>query len=206
MADTDIITLEDAQGITQAMSGVNAPTLELAVSAISQRVDALCGAVVQRTVTDELVSRSALGHLQLAHYPVVSVTEVSETTGGATTVVAASAYTIDQPFGLISRTVPVAWSNHYGDQAAPWADVVTVTYVAGRYASTDLVPAEWKFPVAEIVAELFRQNSARWQRNADASLEGDEPVGYMAIDDMIRRRFGRYVKPERATSVPVVSL
>lgn len=204
MADTDIITLEEAQAFVHSTAPANSAVLAMAVSAVSNRIDVLHGPVVQRVVTGEVTSRGPLGEVQLVHYPVVSVSSVVETVNGVDSTVAASAYSLDRAFGFLSRTAPASWSNHYGDRWTSWADTVTVSYIAGRYATTGDVPADTRFLCGEIVGEVVRQNAARWQRRSDAFDEDEEPGGYRSLDVLIRSRFP--TRPARALSVPVVSL
>ena len=167
MADPlDILSLAEgrqAVGLTVGDTTQDAQ-LPTYITAVSRRLDKICGPVVQRTVTAELCDGGSWT-IDLAMSPIVSVTTVTEYSGTASTV-------------LTRETVGTTPSNAF--LLKPWRDGlfkgrlyrrsggtfarfpigdqnVSVTYVAGRYADTPSVDAKFKQAAAIVLANLFRK-------------------------------------------------
>lgn len=122
-----------------------------------------CGPVVQRTVTSEQ-HRGGCLTIRLRRWPVASVTTLTEYDGVTATVlavetpgvVADDSYRLDprtSGTGLYTGKVErrqsgVCWS------FAP--DFVVATYVAGRYAPTDVIASHFKEAAAQTAKNLWR--------------------------------------------------
>lgn len=197
--DRDILSLAEAKRAvnSQATNPDLLAVLEQQVTAVSLRIDEACGPVVQRTVEAELHEGGATA-IQLARYPVLSVNEVNQVAlDGTETEITAAGYRLFKAGGVLTRLsggYPISWLLDAS---------ISVTYEAGRFEDTAAVEADWKLGCAEIVGEVWKQNSARWARSSSFTDPDEEPWGYLAIDDMVRRRFKRHLRPP-ALSIPVV--
>lgn len=155
MADAlDVLTLAQGQAAVVDTSAASVTKLEAWITAVSRRLDDLCGPIVQRTVTDEL-HQSPGGLLFLHQTPVVSITSVQEWSSGVATAVTAEThntaggYRYDDRLGTITRRSSwsdTSWSSSY----------VTVTYVAGRAANTAAVDPLFKQAAVIILTHLWR--------------------------------------------------
>lgn len=148
MADTlDVITLTAAKA---AVGGLTRDETLLAtyITAVSRRLDDLCGPIVRRTITNELHD-GGYESIWLYHAPVYAVSTVTEAQG--TTQVTCTAQTfatapaagyVAEPHapgstlysGRLRRTAGGCPSKWY-----PGPNTVQVSYTAGRYADTDAV-------------------------------------------------------------------
>lgn len=158
MADTlDVLTLAEGRSALNIQSGDTTQDTELAsyITAVSRRLDDLCGAIVKRTITaEEYPGGSGVIYLRWAPVSVTATTtisSVSEYTSGsaqaltAETLVSATGndYAFDAVTGRLTRRS--SWQDwRFADQR------VVVTYSAGRYATTAAVDAKFK-----IAASLY---------------------------------------------------
>lgn len=149
----DILTLEEARtAIGASLSQSYDDALELMVTAVSSRVDDLCGPVVNRTVTER---HEAYGCYALIprSLPVSSFTSVTEYVGGTGTVLtaetdtAAGTYLWEQNLVRRRQSFRPAW----------FKGRVKLVYVSGRAADTDAVPERFKQAAKIIVAHMWRQ-------------------------------------------------
>jgi hypothetical protein len=190
MADPlDVIGIEEARAVinfggTQVGSD---PTLEQFVTAVSRRLDALCGPIVQRTVTDEPHDGGRC-RLFLFQPPVVSVTSVKEYAGTTLTTLTAETnaaqvadqYRLDPRLGVLYRRSGGA---DYLFTAGGRQNVL-VTYTAGRYADTDHVDEPFRTAATLAVKHLWTASSAFWQRQSgfdDLGAAPPSPVPGWAI-------------------------
>lgn len=175
MADPyDVISLEEAKTALRITGTNNDTELAAWITAISRRLDDLCGPIVQRTVTDEL-HQSPSGPLWLYQTPVVSISNVKEwSSGTATTLTAETAaasgdYLYDARLGTISRRsswYDTTWSSSY----------VTVTYVAGRAANTAAVDPLFKQAAVIILTHVWR-TSGTGRGEVFNAIEGENVFG-----------------------------
>ena len=157
MADTlDVLSLTEAKTALRITGSSHDTELAAWITAVSRRIDDLCGPVVQRTITDEL-HQSPSGALFLHETPIVSNTNVKEWSSGTATTLTAEAantagdYLYDSRLGTISRRsswYDSSWSSSY----------VTVTYVAGRAANTAAVDPLFKQAAVIILTHLWRSS------------------------------------------------
>ena len=182
MADPlDLLSLDDGKAAINMDSSNVEHNDELArhITAISRIVDEACGPVVIRTITDEVHHLDgAASAVYLDHYPVQSVTTVSEFTGGAVTALSAvafgavtSGYYADLRAGVVARRMggqPYAW---------PASAAVQVTYVAGRYATTAAVDARFAAVGAAILRRLWKREAGAWAQSSTFFEDGDNQFG-----------------------------
>lgn len=148
------------------------------ITAVSRRLDELCGPVVKRTVTDE-VHDGGNGLVFLDKHPVASVTAVKEYSGTTLTTLTAETvasqiadqYLLDTRLGLLHRR-----SSGSDILFTTGRANVLVTYVAGRYDNTAAVDGKFKTAAALILQELWKPAAGRWAQN----FAGEEvPLGIM---------------------------
>lgn len=154
MADTlDVLTLAEGQAAVVDTSAGGVTKLEAWITAVSRRIDDLCGPVVIRTITDERHFGNT-DTLFLHHHPVQSVTTVTEYASGtgtvltAETLAAAGTYLYDSRLGTLTRRS--SWST------STFGQDVLVTYVAGRYATTEDVDPLFKQAAVIMLTHLWR--------------------------------------------------
>lgn len=163
MAATDILTESEAQSaINVTDAGSNAGELDLAVSAVSQAIDAACGPVVARTVTE--VHDGGSWAIWPHEAPILSVTSVTEFDGTTST-----SLTNESSFGTPGTANGFVLSDAYridrrsGSQAHRFGcGQVQVVYLAGRFASTEDVSARWKYAAASILRRLWKREGSAW--------------------------------------------
>lgn len=162
MADTlDILSLDEAKRALNIATADTTFDTELAayITAVSQRIDDMCGPVVQRTVTGEVHNGGSL-IIWPTLTPVVSVTSLAEYTGGVAT-------TLTAETAAAAGTYLLAGAGTHNSQLRrrrSWNDTgfasgrsnVVITYVAGRYANTAAVSAKFKQAAAKTLAWLWR--------------------------------------------------
>ena len=156
MGVLDVVTLPEVE----AELGVDPDSRVLLsgyITSVSRKLDKACGPIVQRTITDE---KHSGGHraILLDHYPVASVTSVTEYSGMTGT-------------ALVEETPATSPSNGFmpdgsmlirrrGKIDAYWAlgrHNILVTYVAGRYEDTLSVDDRFKRAAFITLANLWRR-------------------------------------------------
>lgn len=187
MAATDVLELQWAKDALRVSVGDprDHPLLEAYVTAVSERLDQACGPVVQRTVTDELHS-GGCGLIRLRKSPVASVTTLTEyDSAGAGTVLTpedfdtVGTYALDPwtvpggPEGLFGAKVHRRTAGRSGTWFARGRNNVKVTYVAGRYATTEAAQQS-RFGQAALV--LLRWMWAQEQVGVSTVGEYDVPT------------------------------
>jgi hypothetical protein len=166
MATTDLLTVKEAKqalALSESDAATNAEIGQL-ITAVTARIDSLCGPVVARTVTSESHDGTARNgqrkHLvRLREAPVVSITavvEYSNTTAQtlsaeSNTSKTANNYLYDSSTELLRRRASGSDSSFpHGRQN------VVVTYSAGRVGATGSVSSEFKEAAAIICKHLWR--------------------------------------------------
>ena len=185
MALTDILTEDEALAAINMVGSGASHALELGmwVSAISEAIDAACGPVVVRTVSETL--DAAGGVLFLTQYPVDSVTTVTEYVSGTGTVLTAESTTVAGGYllrnGILARRSSFATINWHGQ--------VTVTYEAGRYATTAEVGAKFKLAAASILRRLWAREASAWSRGGDPFAEAGAGPGFFRVAEPMIQEF-----------------
>ena len=181
----DVLTLTEARtALSQGASYTGDDTTIAAwVTAISLRLDAPdgVGPIVRRTISAEKVDGAGTG-VQLKHWPVYSVTSVTEDN----TTLTASDYLIDEDTGILWRQ---SGSNDY-----PWCEGrnnIEVTYIAGRFAATANVDEFYKRGAVLLLRHMWR--SEQW--NAQGLTNSDYDVPQVAfpgfgIPNAVKEWFG----------------
>lgn len=177
----------------EALAAVNGPAagfganqalkLAMFVTGISRRVDAMCGAVVQREVVE--VHSGGCRRIQLVEAPAVALVEVTvdgnEFAGAVLDNTSRFRTYLDHPTG----SWPTGTAN------------VAVTYTAGRHVDTANVDPLFKLQVSDILNYQWKQAAGVWAQAAASFDEvGAAPAGqFLAVDDMIRRRLAGEIAP-----------
>lgn len=181
MADTnDLLTLDEAKRALNIPLADTTFDTEIAsyITAVSQRLDDLCGPVVRRTITDE-VQDGGGEFIFPVHTPVASVTSVAEYSSGTATT-------------LTAETNSTSTSNDYrligsGTHAslirrrASWSDSVfpagrgnvVITYVAGRFADTGSVSPKFKQGAAKMLSVMWKGDQGAGTVTFGAPAEAD---------------------------------
>lgn len=178
----DILTLnegKDELGIPTATTTYDT-VLASWITAISRRLDDVCGPVVVRTIASELYS-GGVCTLQLKSRPVSSITSVTEYTYTTAQALTAETNTIKTAFNYLldyDRTGILRRRTAGADMIfAVGRRNIEVTYVAGRAASTAAVDARFKQAARICLKHLWRaENSAGTVTyGATSGLEAFEP-------------------------------
>jgi hypothetical protein len=180
VATLDVLTLPEAKEALRGITGSRDADIEGYVTAVSLRLDDLCGPIVAREVTE--VHHGARSGLVLNAVPydldTVVVTEQAEFYGTSTTVAAADLYV--QPNGIMSVS---RW----------FAGPVTVTYSAGRFADTASVS-----PLFKMAARVFLQHLWRRQEGGGSVTFGSPDTGLVvqtwAIPNAVLELLGSEVR------------
>lgn len=188
MAATDILTEAEAQeAINATDAAAHLTELRRAVSAVSQAIDAACGPVVAREVTEVHVGGGT--RIWPHEPPVLSVTTLTEFDGTTQT-----ALTDETPFGTVGGTtgfvIGAGWiERRSGGSAYDFAGQVQVVYQAGRFAATAEVGDRWKYAAGAILQRLWKREGSAWAYSPDFYANSDEQVAgpqfFRAVAPMI---------------------
>lgn len=160
-ATTDLLTLDEAK---MALNIVLAETVfdtEVAsyVTAVSQRLDDMCGPIVKRTVTGE-VHDGGSGTIWPNFAPILSVSAVTEYLSGIATTLTAESLTVAGDYILADAATPNARilrrSSWNGRLFTAGAGNVVLTYIAGRFDTTALVSPKFKQAAAKTLSWLWK--------------------------------------------------
>lgn len=195
----DLLTLSEAyralndNDAATAETGTDDDRVGQMVTAISRRIDEQCGPVVVRTIANE-EAEGRCSQILLRHYPVYSVTTITEYQGTTPTVLAAEAFptVTGNDYSLLNgglsgiierRAQGYTYRFAYGR--------VIATYRAGRYLSTELVDPKFKEATAAILRRTWAREAGRWT-NGDPYGDGGSvgPGFFRAIDPMIEEYLG----------------
>jgi len=164
-ADTlDVLTQQEARDAVGS-GGTPKTTddqLDIANTAVSRRLDQLCGAVVRRTVTTE-VQKGCCTAIWLRQGPAYSISSVIEYDGTSSQTLTAETLGTAPSAGYFAERhhlTPSLYSGRIvrrasGYDATFWPQVA-ITYVAGRYADTASVDQRFKQAAAIMLKNLWR--------------------------------------------------
>lgn len=177
MADTlDLLTLDEAKRALNIPLADTTQDTEVAsyITAVSRRVDAMCGPVVIRTVTGELhTGGSSMLFPKMA--PVATVTSVAEYAGTTATTLAAetnAAKTVNDYLVGVDGQVIFRRATG-GDSIFPVGrSNVVITYTAGRYANTGAVDPRFKQAAAIFLSHLWRFEQGQGSTTFGGPAEG----------------------------------
>jgi hypothetical protein len=204
MADTlDIITLQ--AGVTAALGvdgGNHDEAIAQAITAISRRIDDLCGPVVARAVTEyhdgggcSIVPRRT---------PVDSVTTLKEYDGSSTTTLTADSFGTVNADGYRLQQRDYAHEceilrTDLGEVAyfPTGFDCVELVYSAGRYATTAAVDERFQVACQSILRRMWDREAGAWGRAADPFEEGLAPSSrfFNAVDHIVNEQLGKDKRP-----------
>ncbi len=197
MAANDLVTLTETKASLRLPSNASDGLLAAWVSAVSVRVDELCGPVVNRTITDEFHD-GGWPSIYPRFVPVSSVTSLSEY-DSAGTVTALSAEDYDtKPASAFLVDGEVVRRRASGADAlfVSGRRNVRLTYVAGRVASTAAVTEQFKRAALVIVAHMWREEHGQ----ASTSFAGDDGLVTVGAGWAIPRRardlLGNEMRPQ----------
>ena len=157
----DVITLAEAHpylGITGTASDTQ---LAVYITAVSRRLDTLCGPIVVRTLTTEH-QLGGLGYVDVNYRPISTITTVTEyqVDGSSQVLTADTASTKNQYGYWLDDTVRYPrrlWRRTAGiPDYFPPKGLVEITYVAGRSATTSAVDPIFKQGASIMLAQLWR--------------------------------------------------
>jgi len=176
---TDLLTLGEARSalaIDQTFAGSD-DLLRTYISAISKRLDEACGAIVQRTITDELYDGGST--IWLKTKPVASVTTVTEYDGIVPTVLTRQTNTTEPSDGYVLEPTKgklIRTSSGTKTIFEPGLQNIKVTYVAGRYTTTATVDPLFKIAAQSFLAHVWKMN-----QGMGTSTYGDYDGGFAVI-------------------------
>lgn len=173
MADTlDVLTLAEgksAVGIASADTSQDTP-LAAKITAVSRRLDRLCGPIVQRTITDE-VHPGGCPSIRVRRWPVASFTTVTEYDATVSQALTLEDYDTQPAEGFMPERWEststavfngVIWRrvSGYGSWFPDGPEAVKVTYVAGRASATATVDAAFKEAAGIALKNVWRTMEA----------------------------------------------
>jgi len=179
--------INDATSANAGASDRDAEVIDIWVSALSRRIDELCGPVVVRTVTDERHD-GGRSRIWLDLAPVSSVTSLVEYDAGTVQTLTAElddglpeyGYLLEDDGSIIRRNGGGDATFAYGRRN------VKATYEAGRYADTASVDAKFKMAAGAILRRLWQREAGAWARATDPFTEAAGGTGfYKAVDPMV---------------------
>lgn len=169
MSDTlDVVTLAEAKALLNigASDTTKDTALALKITAVSRRLDRLCGPIVQRTVTDE-VHPGGCPSIRVRRWPVASFTTVTEYDATVSQTLTLEDFDTQPTDGYLPErweSTPTAvfngviWRRASG--CGSWfpcgPEAVKVTYVAGRAANTAAVDAVFKEAAGIALKNVWR--------------------------------------------------
>lgn len=167
--DIDVLTLIEAKAaVGLSQTNVDADDrLAQAITAISAQLDELCGPVRTRTVTSETHDGGGYS-IQLRRVPVYSITTVTEYTGTTSQVLTAETnatktatnYLHDGTAGKVISGQLIRRSSNYDTTYPSGRRNIEVTYVAGRAAATEVVPARFKEAASMMLRHIWTAEMA----------------------------------------------
>lgn len=179
----DVLTVVEAKqalGINQTNTD-NDDYIRALVTAVSAQLDQLCGPVRTRTVTDE--THDGGNHtIQLRKRPVYSITTITEYDGTTATTLTAETNALKPAAGYIhDGTVATIHSGLIRRRDTdtdiwfqPGRRNIAATYVAGRAATTEVVPAKFKQAAAMMLRNVWVGEMA----------SGTETFGAFAVQEI----------------------
>lgn len=155
----DLLTLDEAKAALNIPLADTTFDTELAsyITAVSQRLDDLCGPIVKRSVSDEIHDGNVAWILP-DFSPVASVGSVTEYSNGTGTVLTAESLSVAGDYTLEGAGTHGAILQRrasFSDRAFSYGPVV-VNYVAGRFNSTAAVSPKFKQAAAKMLSHMWR--------------------------------------------------
>lgn len=157
MAATDILSLAEARDYLAGLRGTaQDDKVANLVRTVSRRIDAACGAMVERAVTE--LHDGGRSRIRFRAGPAASITSASELIAGVATTVASTEYRLVLDNWELMRLVG-AYTASWSWRAVTSADVdqaVTVVFVAGRFVDTASVDQDVKSAAGIYLQHLWR--------------------------------------------------
>ena len=198
MATYDLLTLTEARDALSQdpLSTGDEEILKGYITAISTRLDEVCGPIVQRTITDELHD-GGNSRIWLKNTPVVSITTITEYSDTTGTVLTEQTPTVHTDYnyiktlstGLITRTQSGAYTYF-----EPGVNNIKVTYVAGRYENTNEVAALFKIAAGAFLAHVWKMNKGMGS-DIYGSYDAGTPIITFALPKRVIDLLGTEIKP-----------
>lgn len=197
----DLLTLDEGRTALNDKTGqADATRLAQLITAISRRIDDICGPVVMRDITEEATVNGSQAILRV--YPVDSITSLTEYAGTTAQALSAENFPASTTAydyallnggasGLVERRsggLPVAFGGTVGTGR------VLATYIAGRYPTTAAVDPKFKEAAAAILRRVWAREAGRWTIGADPYGDTEVSGFYRAIDPMIEEFLGSEVQ------------
>lgn len=149
---TDILSIPEARVAVGAADERHDDELAVMNAAVSIRLDALCGPIVNRTVTE--YHDGGYGAVLLNQAPVASITSVTEYDAGTPTVLTAETATSAGTYLLDGEQI-IRRETFHDTCFTPGRRNVKVVYVAGRAADTAAVSTLFKQAAAVTLQHLW---------------------------------------------------
>lgn len=172
MAATDLLNLAAAKDVLEYSSTTHDLEISALITGVSQRIDALCGPVVARTISNELHDGGTI-KIRPKYTPIFAVTtlvEYDETTGTTLTAETnatkpAEGYILDG----VGRhdTYIVRRSANCDYRFEPGRRNIDLTYQAGRFSDTDSVSELFKRAATVFVQHLLGTTAPAWHTNPE---------------------------------------
>jgi hypothetical protein len=205
MAATDLLTPSEARSAVNLPGGDTSHDvdLQLYITGISGRVDAICGPVVERTVSSEK-HNGGRSKILLDVQHVASVTSVSEWSNTTETALTEESNTTKPTSGFLLHTVtPYDWiirRSGNSDASFPSGrNNVVVTYEAGRYADTAAVDETFKLAASSILRRIWKREQSSWSQTTDFFADTEQPAAmrgfFRAVDPMVKELLADEVLP-----------
>jgi hypothetical protein len=199
LATLDIVTLTEAKAHLNKPASSTSDDAEIAgfISAASEKVDELAGAVVQRAVTETHSGGYPRGVVQivLRVSPVVSVSSVTQNA----VVVDPTLYSVNTTTGVITRTTSYT-GGLFRTWFLPGTDNIVVAYTAGRVPTTADVAANCptlRLACLELIAHWWRLSQLGQSSNRGSQLGGADSDSYAlhgmgyAVPNRVNELIGR---------------
>lgn len=198
MADPlDVLTINDATEALRGLQGAqDLSKLAARITSLSRRLDEACGPIVARAVTE--VHTDEAGVLTLGGRPFTSGSPpppppvVAEALRGETPVVTSTTAYLLEAFGVTGRVTK--WNGW-------WAPRVTVTYTAGRFASTDTVDDRFKSAAQLYLQDMWRRSEGVGTGGYGPAAPGGPPVGWSPVklpNSVVQVLYGELLPPSFA--------
>lgn len=205
MADTlDVITLAEAKLAVNIASSDTSQDTELAayITAISRRLDSLCGAVVKRLYQDEDHMTYGEHVIEVHNRPIFDVQGVVEYSSDGThihlteetvTTKPADGWLIDPTtksrFRILRRSSGMTYNY-------PIDGIVRLEYNAGRYATTATVDPVFKQAAAIMLANLWRREQGVGSQTFGTAGDMFNPlVPTFAVPRAVLELLAEYLRP-----------
>lgn len=158
----DLLTLAEGKAALNIDSAVTTFDTEVAayITALSQRIDDMCGPVVKRSVSAEHHD-GGYGVIWPHVSPVATVGTVLEYSSGVSTTLTGESLTVAGDFVLLdggTHNSRLSRRSSFSDRTWGTAGPVVISYVAGRFDSTAAVSAKFKQAAAKLLTGLWQND------------------------------------------------